>query len=839
MISFTDKNGNTTTYYYNCCRLISNTDPLGYTENYSYDPVGNRTSVIDANGNTTAYEYDELNRLTRITSPMGNETQFNYDGLGNITERTDPNGNTTSYGYDVLNQLITTSYPDGSNAVNQYDAAGNIVQISNTGGIGDITTYQYDALNRVISTETNYGIFSKVVNYTYDNVGNRISLAAPGGTITWNYDALNRIVNVTDQNGGQTEYEYDGVGNRISMGYPNNIITPYEYDDANRLIDLITTSSTGDTIQRFAYEYDPVGNKTMEIHEDGSYITYEYDDVRRLINVTRIIPTYYCIPTADCSYGDGFTDFTMADISNLDSGCSPDGYGDFTYMSTDLTAGNTYDVTMASGWADQQVCLWIDFNDNKELEEDERLLTDVALAIAGQTYTFEVFIPLDVSDVTTRMRIRANWENSAADPCANFSYGETEDYTVVIGGGGPTRDITLYTLYTYDVVGNRLTKNENGNITYYEYNEDDRVLSAGDVSFSYDNNGNRITKIDTDGTTYYEFDYENRLINVTLPDDSYISYYYSPEGKRLSKDENGWLKYYLFGSPFVIEEMDEEGYSWITYNPGISIVLEMIPGYYHGEGFGSTTLLTNPEEEIVATAEFDEFGIILNSSGWWMNDRILFRVMEYEQNTELYRYNDGYYYDPDVDCFLEEHEPDIQLAPFAFFQRNWLYKEPKPKPPKPQENWDDPDPQFPSGFFQESTSEPYEGKIFLGAMPYSLAKSLQAAPPKTAPSHLIRRCGRGKCKGGCWGSLKKGLSRTSGNCRGKEKKLKLLCEIVGSNSHWEADLFCLSLGGPDCFCEGGTLNVFGTKGTIKKNGREFCEMKCQAQYIAGRCKQIR
>jgi len=34
----------------------------------------------------------------------------------------------------------------------------------------------------------------------------------------------------------------------------------------------------------------------------------------------------YCIPTAICTQGDGIFDFAMADIDNVDNGCSPDGY---------------------------------------------------------------------------------------------------------------------------------------------------------------------------------------------------------------------------------------------------------------------------------------------------------------------------------------------------------------------------------------------------------------------------------------------------------------------------------------------------------------------------------
>ena len=57
-----------------------------------------------------------------------------------------------------------------------------------------------------------------------------------------------------------------------------------------------------------------------------------------------------CTPEADCSYGDGMTSFEFADISNLDSGCSELGYGDYTDLTTDLLQGETYDMTFSSGY---------------------------------------------------------------------------------------------------------------------------------------------------------------------------------------------------------------------------------------------------------------------------------------------------------------------------------------------------------------------------------------------------------------------------------------------------------------------------------------------------------
>lgn len=142
----------------------------------------------------------------------------------------------------------------------------------------------------------------------------------------------------------------------------------------------------------------------------------------------------YCIPLGvNCTEGDGFTDFELNEISNLASGCSDDGYGDFTSMETTLMQGSTYDVTFASGYGTQQVCLWIDFDEDTEFEAEELLLTDFAIPSAGTLLTTQIVIPNGVSSGTKRLRIRANYNASAQDPCEVWTYGETEDYSAIIG----------------------------------------------------------------------------------------------------------------------------------------------------------------------------------------------------------------------------------------------------------------------------------------------------------------------------------------------------------------------------------------------------------------------
>lgn len=142
----------------------------------------------------------------------------------------------------------------------------------------------------------------------------------------------------------------------------------------------------------------------------------------------------YCTPTANCSYGDGFTSFSLGTISNLNSGCSSSGYGNFTSLSTDLEPGNSYVASFKSGYDDQYVSLWIDFNKNDVFEISEMLINGFFLENEDQTYSTPVVIPQGVDYGATRMRIKANWQSASTDPCANMSYGETEDYTVNVKG---------------------------------------------------------------------------------------------------------------------------------------------------------------------------------------------------------------------------------------------------------------------------------------------------------------------------------------------------------------------------------------------------------------------
>ena len=138
----------------------------------------------------------------------------------------------------------------------------------------------------------------------------------------------------------------------------------------------------------------------------------------------------YCTPTYTygCSYGDGLTSFDLNTI-NETIVCANGYYQDHSAMSTDLTLGNTYVMTLTAGYSSTYFNVWIDFNNDNVFDASESVVTGNC-ASSGSSYTFNISIPNTASPGPKRFRIRPNWASGTTDPCGNLSYGTAIDYTV-------------------------------------------------------------------------------------------------------------------------------------------------------------------------------------------------------------------------------------------------------------------------------------------------------------------------------------------------------------------------------------------------------------------------
>lgn len=147
----------------------------------------------------------------------------------------------------------------------------------------------------------------------------------------------------------------------------------------------------------------------------------------------------YCTPAfADgCSGGDVIDTFKIpvAGFDHEDTGCSVDAYGDYTSMTINLNAGLSYDFTVKHGYSDQNVRIWIDFNNDGTFDDAAPELVASASSdfVGGADITAgQITIPSTVTPGTYRMRVGDRFSSDPI-PCNTDGYGEAHDYTVVIG----------------------------------------------------------------------------------------------------------------------------------------------------------------------------------------------------------------------------------------------------------------------------------------------------------------------------------------------------------------------------------------------------------------------
>lgn len=148
--------------------------------------------------------------------------------------------------------------------------------------------------------------------------------------------------------------------------------------------------------------------------------------------VTNIEP-WLCVDglyTTGCSLGDGLVYWDISNVNVPDIPCTgtPAWYHDYTDMVHDFTAGGTFTLTVQAGYGSTYFDVWIDFNDDLILTNDEIILNDAYCDEGGVDYTFDVFIPTNAPTGIHAMRFRTNWLSPVEDACETYSYGNAADF---------------------------------------------------------------------------------------------------------------------------------------------------------------------------------------------------------------------------------------------------------------------------------------------------------------------------------------------------------------------------------------------------------------------------
>ena len=146
----------------------------------------------------------------------------------------------------------------------------------------------------------------------------------------------------------------------------------------------------------------------------------------------------YCSSSGNTSYNTDVTLVSFNTIQNATSSTKTTGYNDFTSISTNITIGSPYNLTVhvnTDGNYTIKAKAWIDWNHNgnfTDTGEEYDLGTANNVSDGATTLSpLSITIPTNAIVGNTRMRVSAKY-NAYPTPCETNFDGEVEDYTVNI-----------------------------------------------------------------------------------------------------------------------------------------------------------------------------------------------------------------------------------------------------------------------------------------------------------------------------------------------------------------------------------------------------------------------
>ncbi|WP_170245876.1 GEVED domain-containing protein, partial [Tenacibaculum adriaticum] len=155
------------------------------------------------------------------------------------------------------------------------------------------------------------------------------------------------------------------------------------------------------------------------------------------VTTTGTPPLNYCDSKGNSVADEYIGRVQLGTINNTSGGGS--GYTDHTSISTTLSKSASATITITPTWTgttyNEGYAVFIDYNQDGDFADSgETVWTKTASKTTPVSGSFTV--PASAASGATRMRVSMKY-NGIPTSCETFSYGEVEDYTVVIGAGAP------------------------------------------------------------------------------------------------------------------------------------------------------------------------------------------------------------------------------------------------------------------------------------------------------------------------------------------------------------------------------------------------------------------
>ena len=302
----TNAKGHRTTETHNALgQLVQVTDNLNNTIEYQYDLQGNLTRTLQSASDTSAQAattitYDRLGRKTGMDDADKGQWSYQYNVLGQLTQQTDAKGQKVQFTYDLLGRKLTRIDRRANNTIEgnttwTYDdgTKGVLSEVSDSvTGFGQVLSY--DSYGRPTGAGTTFDGEMYTQSTTYDSFGRVSEKRDAAGTssgIRYVYNAQGYMEVIQDLNGNREWYRVnslDARGNATVQTIGGMQQTKY-FDPRTGFLETLKTGFAGKNIQDLSYSWDAVGNLEHRIDKStGSTLTetFGYDGLNRVTSAT-------------------------------------------------------------------------------------------------------------------------------------------------------------------------------------------------------------------------------------------------------------------------------------------------------------------------------------------------------------------------------------------------------------------------------------------------------------------------------------------------------------------------------------------------------------------------
>ncbi len=676
--------GNLTTYR-------DHTDPLGAYQSTITDPNGAQTlysrsadgltaqkttscgmSLAFQYGLDSEYGFDYVKQMSE-TTPSGLKRSIthqktyvdsNADKIPDqITEIAMVNGKATTISTDALQSSKFVTSPAGRTVTTLYDPTTLLTTSLSIPELFE-TTFSYNERGRITSIITN----TRETAFAYDSRGNLSSVTDPEyHTTTYGYDDLGRVTAVYRPDTSDLFFSYDDNGNMTILTNPNTIAHGFGYNRVNMFGSYQTPLSGG-----YSFLYDKDRRLVRKTFPSGRQIYNLYDGMLLSQIQTpegNIDYTYLCSSKVGRITKDGESVTYGYDgkllTSEVISGTLNQNLT-FTYNNDFNVKSLTYAGTVNSFTYDNDGLL----TGSGVYAISRNALNGLPESVSGGSFhlsrSFNGYAEISDQTATVGGQALLSWSVSPDNTGRILSKTET------VGG------VTVTFGYDYDSMGRLLTVTKNGvKVEEYDYNlngsreyetntlrgitgrtlaysDEDHLLTAGGVSYQYDRDGFLTSKTEGAGSTGYTYSSRGELLNVALPDGTYIEYENDPLGRRIAKRVNGTMteKYLWQGLTRLLATYDGadnliQRFEYADERMPVAMTRGGVTYYLTYDQVGSLRLVANASGNVVKRIDYDSFGNIITDTNPAFKVPFGFAGGLHDRNTGLVRF--GYRdYDPET-----------------------------------------------------------------------------------------------------------------------------------------------------------------------------------------------